>query len=121
MTGGAGPLAGLEFITIGGDSYTKVAGKWTKGASSSGSLFNPQDIADGLKEGIATTPVTKGGTETVNGKRCQVYTAKDTDGTTTSFCVADNLPHRMTLTATNGSFTILLSDFNSNITIRPPI
>ena len=121
-------LNGAEVIGIGKDLYIKVGGVWIRESTSDlglGDLSTTglSDLTSEFDDLGATTVVTKGSTDTVNGKRCQVYAIKDTaDPTSTGdVCIADNLPQRLKVNFGGGSATITFSDFNANINIQKPI
>lgn len=121
-------LRGAEVIAIGPDIYLKTGGVWTKESTDDlglGSLgmTDLSDLTSGFQDLGDTTVVTKGGNDTVNGKRCQLYTIKDSadPAATGDVCIADNLPQRLTVKFDEGSATITFSDFNANINIQKPI
>jgi hypothetical protein len=121
-TGGAGSAVGggnFEIISIGSDLYTKLGNNWMKQPGGGiGRIFDPKQISD-LASGSKN--YTKGGTDTVNGKKCQVYT--QTEGsTTTELCLADNLPLRV-VTSGSGSAktTLVFSDYDKVGDIKAPI
>lgn len=72
--GGTG--AGMELIYIGGDSYIKSGGKWTKMAGDAKSIPNLRDsfTEEGLK---SLTDVKYEGEETLDGKTAFVYSYKN--------------------------------------------
>jgi hypothetical protein len=119
-----------ELICLNKTVYTNTDGKWTKtdkdpkgnpidcGALVS-STFNTKAIADGIKQASDAKQIAKGGTDTVNGKKCQIYTQTNPNGTTADICVADGLLVRVVDKAAGA--TILFSDYNSNINIKAPI
>jgi hypothetical protein len=118
ITMNGGPTGSVELISIGTDSYIKIAGTWTKQPGTGTKLFDTNTLSDSIKEAEKTS-VTKGGTDTVNGKKCQIYTTS----TTTELCVAYGLPLRVVSkgTGSSGNTTIIFSDFGSNIDIKAPI
>ena len=61
------------------------------------------------------TGATKGGTDTVAGKRCQVYSIP-----TTEICLADDLPLRIVITSGTTKTTIVFTSFD-NVDIKAPI
>ena len=86
-------------------------------------MFDPK-LLNQLSESIGkTSTVVKGGTDTSEGKSCQLYTLPDTPtGNKTEMCVADLFPIRMVYTFGSLSTTVLLRDFNTTITLeRPPL
>ncbi len=121
-TGGAGSAVAsgnFEIISIGSDLYTKLGNNWMKQSGGGiGRIFDPKQISDLAS---ASKNYTKGGTDTVNGKKCQVYT--QTEGSTsTELCIADNLPLRV-VTSGSGSAktTLVFSDYDKVGDIKAPI
>jgi len=115
---GGGGLPAVEMISIGNDAYLKAGPTWIKQpGSGGGALFDPADISSTISDAGGAK---KGGTETVDGKRCQVYTY--TSGSdSTEVCVSDNLPLRVVTSSGGAKTTIVFTDFNANITIKAPI
>jgi hypothetical protein len=110
-----------EFISIGADSYIKVGGSWTKQPGGGlGNLFSVDDISDTIAE-FEADGVQKGGTSTVDGKRCQLYTTNDGAGASTEVCVADDLPVRIVIKTGSETSTIVFSDIDEPIDISAPI
>jgi hypothetical protein len=65
--------------------------------------------------------VSKGGTDTVNGTKCDLYTYTDTDSSNkVQVCVADNLPVRVVQSDGESTSTTIF-DFKSNVDIKAPI
>jgi len=119
-----------ENICLGKTLYTNKDGKWTKSdkdqngtaidcAQAISATFNTKAIADGIKQASDAKQIAKGGTDTVNGKKCQLYTQTNPNGTTADICVADGLLLRV-VDKTAGA-TLLFSDYNANIDIKAPI
>lgn len=115
-------IAGLDLISIGTDAYIKIGSTWTKQpGAGAGALFDASDITDAFSSFESASGVTKGGTETVNGQRCQTY-GFNVAGANTEICVANNLPVRMLWSdPTAGKVTIIFSNVNGNIEIKAPI
>jgi hypothetical protein len=111
-------VSGLEVITIGKDNYLKQGGTWTKLPSSQSAtpLFDASTIKQEL-DSLDVTKYTKGGTDTVNGTKCQLYTVTESDGTKTELCVANGLPLRI---KTSGTI-VLISDYDKVGDIKAPI
>jgi len=121
FSGGSGVPA-VEMISIGNDAYLKAGPTWIKQAGAGGgALFDPGDISGAISDLGEAGGAKKGGTETVDGKRCQVYSY--TSGSeTTEVCVSsDNLPLRVVTTSGSEKTTIVFTDYNANITIKAPI
>ncbi len=111
------PTPGIEIISIGQDSYVKVGPNWQKQpGGGAGTIFDPSSIA-----GFDPASAARGGTDSVNGRKCQLYTFKNTDGDPTEMCVANNLPLRIMTTSANGKITVIFSDYNTPFEIKPPI
>jgi hypothetical protein len=111
-------LGSFEIISIGRDAYTKFGSMWTKQAGGGlGELFDVNSLAESIKE---LSGYTKGGMETVAGKRCQIY-SRTQAGETEEFCIADDLPVRYVTSDSSGKTTIVFTDYNANIDIRAPI
>jgi hypothetical protein len=75
-------------------------------------------ITDMLKDAPAYT---KGGVETINGKRCQDYVHTGTEGNATLCVDNNNLPVRFVGTLNGAKTTIEYQDLNGNIDIRTPV
>jgi hypothetical protein len=114
-------LPGLgEFINIGKDSYIKIGPAWTKSpGAGGGSLFDAASIQSTLDSFKNNSK--KGGTDTVNGVKCQIYTVTDTSGSTTEVCVANGLPVRMVIKSTSSTTTFVFTDFDKLSDIKAPI
>jgi hypothetical protein len=109
---------GIEVINIGNDSYSKSGATWTKSTSTAGprSTLAAADITNQIKA-LQTAGVAKGGTDSVNGKTCQIYTSGDTE-----YCIDSNkLPLRIVTGTGTSKATIIFTDFNTNIDIKAPI
>src|SRR5581483_4469996 len=94
--GGGQPT--VELICIGKTSYSNTDGKWSKTDKDPqgnpvdctqivNTTFNTKAIADGIKAASDAKQIAKGGTDTVNGKKCQLYTQTNSNGTTADLCV----------------------------------
>jgi outer membrane lipoprotein-sorting protein len=117
---GAAASDSFEIISIGNDLYTKFGPSWTKQSGGGiGRIFDPKQISD---LAAASKNYTKGGTDTVNGKKCQLYTQSE-GGSTTELCIADNLPLRVVTSGSGGSgkTTLLFSDYDKVGDIKAPI
>jgi len=111
----------VEMITIGSDVYTKLGPSWTRQSLPGGGGFDPNTLNQMVEavKNLGNSAV-KGATATVNGKSCQIYTARS--GTATNeFCIADNLPLRIVSESAGTKMTIVFADYNANININPPI
>jgi hypothetical protein len=118
-------IAGVEYVVIGSDTYVKAGPTWIKAPGGGGGLGFSPTLFTGLAASLATAAetgqgVTKGGTDTVNGTRCQLYTAS-AQGTNTEVCIANDLPLRIVSTQAGFKYTIILSDFDRVPDIRAPI
>ncbi len=120
----------VEVIHIGSDTYANLFGQWTKNDTSlplpMGQLVRPDDMVRSFEAAAATgNQLTKGPLSTVEGVPCQEWTqASVTGGPVATFCVGteDNLPHRIAVTTpTAGLVTLTFSDWNTPISIEPPI
>lgn len=117
---GAVPGAGaLEIIVIGSDTYLKIGPTWTKQAGLGGQPFDAKSVS-GAVAGLQPANATKGGTATVSGKTCQLYTTTSATGSQ-EICVADGLPLRIVSQSSGSKTTLTFSDYNANIDIRAPI
>lgn len=114
LTGGA--LGSFELISIGNDTYLRFAGSWTK-QSGLASAFDVRGVTGSL-ESLRSSRLNRGGTATVNGKRCQIYASADGALET---CVADSLPQRIVMKASGTTITLVFTEFNANIDIKAPI
>ena len=115
-------LSDYEIISIGNDTYIKQSGTWVKvpATGASGPLFDTSSLKDTISA-ASTAAVTKGGTDTVNGTKCQLYTYNDTESNNKiEVCVADNLPVRV-VQDDGESVSTTIFDFKSNIDIKAPI
>lgn len=113
----------VEMIMIGTDTYTKVGGSWTKMTvpGMDAAALDIDDLSKDFQEASTSSAAQKGGTDTVNGKRCQIYTITETDGGKTELCIADGLPLRVVIQSSDSKVTMTFSDFNANIEIKAPI
>jgi len=120
-----------EAICVGTSLYSKgTDAKWTKVdkdpngkaidcGSGVGAIFPTKSIEDGLKAAADDKSVSKGGMDTVNGKKCQLFSQINGNGTSAEFCVADQ--NLVRIVDKTGGATIVFSDYNSNIDIKAPI
>jgi hypothetical protein len=120
---GGGALGNLELISIGDSTYTKTGSSWTKSAGgSSGIGIDPASLTKQVQDVSKTAKITKGGTDKVNNKSCQIYTLDDSQTkSNTEVCIADNLPQRLVASGAGSKVTVTFSDFNSSIDIKAPI
>ncbi len=104
-------------------TYIKQNGTWIKvpaTTGSSGPLFDTSSLQDTIKA-AQNAAVTKGGTDTVNGQKCQLFTYTDTSSNNkVEVCVADNLPLRV-VQDDGESVSTTTFDFKSTIDIKAPI
>ena len=123
------PFNGIEAIAVDQELYLKTAGRWSKQGTGTGIAnglggltFEPSTVTSGFEMLDPTTTITRGNTETVNGKRCQNYVIKDSTqpDSTVNVCIADNLPQKLTIVSTEANATVTFSDFNANINIQKP-
>jgi hypothetical protein len=111
----------IELISIGNDSYTKIGGNWTKSSGAGiGNIFQADEL-NALATAVPSGQITKGGTDTVNGTKCQLYTQNTSSSSTTEYCVANNLPLRVVSTSGSTKTTIVFSDFDKPVDIKAPI
>ena len=111
----------LELINIGADSYVKTGTNWVKAPGGGGGTLGQIAQLPALATAIPASQITKGGTETVNGTRCQLY--NQTTGTgTTEYCLAsNNLPVRVVIASGTSKTTIIFSDYDKPVDIKAPI
>jgi hypothetical protein len=120
LSGGGAGLT--EAIKIGTDTYTKTGSTWTKAPVAIPNSFDLKSTADNAVQGLERSTVTKGGTDTVDGKRCQLYhVTRAGESTGVDVCVYNGLPLQIVAQTSNGKVTIVYTDYNSNIDINPPI
>jgi outer membrane lipoprotein-sorting protein len=124
------PQGQNELICLDKMLYSFQDGKWTKTdkdpkgnpvdcAAVVSGTYNTKAVADNIKQASDAKQIAKGGTDTVNGKKCQIYTQTNSNGSTVELCVADGLLSRVV--DKTGGATILFSDYNANIDIKAPI
>jgi hypothetical protein len=82
--------------------------------------LTPNDISENARA-LTAGDAKKGGTETVEGKRCQIYTHTSPGTGTLEYCIADNLIVRVVLQNAGTKTTITFTDYNANIEIKAPI
>jgi hypothetical protein len=123
LTFGGGALGNLELISIGDTTYTKTGGAWAKSATGSAGIgIDPTSLTKQVQTISKTAKVTKGGTDKVNNKTCQLYSMDDPQTkSTTELCIADNLPQRFVASGASSKVIVTFSDFNSSIDIKAPI
>lgn len=119
---------GQEITCIGEALYFKRGtGAWQKAppgsATCRGQLgpTNPEELAKGINAAAQDRTLNKGGQETVDGKRCQLYAQSLPNGATFEMCVADGLPVRLISKDPQQSVTIIFSDIDKPIDIKAPI
>ena len=112
-------FAGIEMISIGNDLYLKLGPSWTKQSGAGVTPFDAKSFASSLQN-ITSGSLTKGGTDSVNGQRCQIYSQTNSSGST-EFCVNNGVALRVITTASGSKVTMILADVNQNIDIRAPI
>lgn len=113
----------VEMIMIGADTYTKFGDNWMKMTlpGMEETAIDVDDLSKDFQEASTSSAAQKGGTDTVNGKRCQVYTITEPSGDKTELCMADGLPLRVVIQSSDSKVTMTFSDFNANIEIKAPI
>lgn len=125
--GGTG--AGMELIYIGGDSYMKTGGKWSKMPGDAKSIPNLRDsfTEEGLK---SLTDVKFEGDDTVDGKAALVYSYKNVTPIgnypfTSKMWVGKStgVPIKIYAEYTNGVLKHMTVNYDteSPVTIEPPI
>lgn len=125
--GGTG--AGMELIYIGGDSYMKTGGKWSKMPGDAKSIPNLRDsfTEEGLK---SLTDVKFEGDDTVDGKAALVYSYKNVTPIgnypfTSKMWVGKStgVPIKIYAEYTNGVLKQMTVNYDteSPVTIEPPI
>ena len=110
-----------ELINIGADSYVKTGANWVKAPGGGAGTLGQIAQLPALATAIPASQITKGGTDTVNGTKCQVY--NQTTGTgTTAYCLAsNNLPVRIVITGGSSKTTIIFTDYDKPLDIKAPI
>lgn len=123
LTFGGGGLGNLELISIGDTTYTKTGDTWTKSATGSAGIgIDPTSLTKQVQAISKTAKVTKGSTDKVNNKTCQIYSMDDPQTkSTTELCIADNLPQRFMASGAGSKVIVTFSDFNSSVDIKAPI
>lgn len=124
-----GPTAGITRV-VGNEtfSYDRPTDKWTLLTDYSGSaydgynrLFDPKTMKDISASLGETATVTKGATDTVDGKTCQLYVITDKEsGNKTDMCIADSLPLKFVYHTGDLMTTATFSNFNTNVDIDRP-
>jgi hypothetical protein len=124
---GSGATA-QEIICLGEALYFKRGNTaWQKAppgaATCRGQLgpTNPDELAKGINAAAQDKTLNKGGQETVDGRRCQIYAQALPNGASFEMCVADGLPVRLISKDPNQSVTIIFSDIDKPLDIRAPI
>ncbi|MSQ36587.1 MAG: hypothetical protein EXR63_05560 [Dehalococcoidia bacterium] len=112
-------ILGLEIISIGKDSWIKAGPTWTKQTGTGFGAFQAPDVA-GTISGLTGPGVVASGTDTVNGKRCDVFKSPAVNGATSEACVADGLPLRVVTESAAGKTTVVFTDYNKDIKIEAP-
>ena len=127
VTAGTGTVS-QEVLCIGDAFYAKPQGSdWQTVPSAAASCranlgpANPDAIAASLKVVANIGPLKKGAEDSVNGKKCTVYTQMLPSGVEFGTCVADGLPLRIINKAAQGSVTITFSDFDKPLDLKAPI
>ena len=127
VTVGSGPT-GREITCIGEALYFKVgSAAWQKAppgsATCKGQLgpTNPEELGKGINAAAQDKTLNKGGQETVDGRRCQIYAQVLPNGASFEMCVADGLPVRLISKDPTQSVTIIFSDIDKPIDIKAPI
>jgi hypothetical protein len=113
---------------VGGETFARTGDTWALLKEWSGDeyaganrLFDQKTLNQWNENIGKTSTVEKTGTETVDGKQCQLYVLTDTPtGNKTDVCVAENLPLRMVYHFGQLNTTVLFRDFNTNIVLDRP-
>jgi hypothetical protein len=122
----------LEVIRVGSDSYTNLAGLWTRTPAEAlpplDVLTNPDEMVTGFDEQLrAGVTYTKGSTETVEGVPCQQWVRSGPGGGASdevdSACIgtADHLPRQVKGTTDGRPITVTFTDWDAPISIEPPV
>ena len=124
-----GPTANIT-RQVGGEtfSYDRMRDQWSVLADYSGPSFpglsrltDAKRMTEAANAIGTTASVSKGGTDTIEGKTCQLYVL--TDGPSqnkTDMCIADKLPLRFVYHSGDLSTTVVFSAFNTDIQIDRP-
>jgi hypothetical protein len=115
----------IEIIQIGTDLYQNAGGQWVKMPPQAALplSFDANDIVQSFNEQTSQgQTVTKGGLGLVDGAPCQEWISQGPDpskGGTMCLGLLDDLPRQFK--STDGSTTMTFTDWNSAISIDPPI
>ena len=112
-------ILGLEIISIGADSWMKLGDTWTKQSGTGFGGFQSPDV-QGTVKSFTGPGIVASGTDTVNGKRCDVFKSPATAGATSEVCIADGLPLRVVTASAQGKTTVVFTDYNADIKIEAP-
>jgi hypothetical protein len=120
---GGGGLGNLELISIGNTTYSKTGNTWSKNTGGAGTIgIDPTSLTKQVTDVSKTAQTTKGGTDKVNGKSCQIYTMDDAQSKSkTDVCIANDLPVKLVVSGGGSTVTLTFSDFDSNIDIKAPV
>ncbi len=111
---------GTEVILIGSDTYFKTGDAWTKQAAPQGATVLNASGVQSTVQSLVEAGASKGPTDTVEGKKCQSYSASGQSGKQ-EICIADNLPLRYSLETGDIKTTLTFSDYNKDIEIKAPV
>jgi hypothetical protein len=126
VTAGTGSTS-QEILCIGENLYARPQGStWQTVPSTTASCrsnLGPAD-PDALAASLRVTagqPSTKGAEDSVNGKKCTIYTQTLPSGIEFGVCVADGRPLRIINKNPQGSVTLTFSDFDKPLDLKAPI
>ncbi len=117
----------VDMIEIGQDVYVNAEGQWTKmslqSSPAAAMIPNPQTTEDEINKSLQEgNSLTKGNLATVDGQQCQEWVYKSADsneGGTVCVGLSSNLP--VQIKTSDGKVTMKFSDWDTPITIEPPI
>lgn len=120
----------IESITIGNDTYAKVAGSWQKASDlelGNGAPVNGADVVNDFTtpdaiEGV-DTKITKKDDETIDGVAMNVYELTDVTGTVVTIWIGkdDHLPRKSEIKTDTGHMEVIYSDYGKDFGIKAPI
>lgn len=120
----------IESITIGNDTYAKVAGSWQKASAlelGNGAPVNGDDVVNDFTTPDTTesidTKITKKDDETIDGVSMNVFELTDATGSMIKIWVGknDHLPRKSEISTDTGRIEVIYSDYGKDFGITAPI